>query len=172
MSDRIPVAEPGRWFERHLSEIETAIRRVLTSGQYLLGKETIQFESNFAAFCQTPFCIATNSGTDALVVTLMGLDVKGGEVLVPGHTATATISAILQAGAKPVFLDIADNTVCINPDLVEENITSNTRALVAVHMFGMSSDMSALRAIADQHNIPLVEDCAQAMGAQHNLDPV
>jgi dTDP-4-amino-4,6-dideoxygalactose transaminase len=169
---KIPMVDPGRWYRKHLSEVQQLLGEVLSSGRYLLASRTVAFEQKLADFCNTSYAVAVNSGTDALYLSLTVAGIGDGEVIVPSHTAAATISAIEQAGAIPVFADIQSRGVCLDPEDVERRITERTRAIVAVHMFGVSANMTALRELASLHGLLLLEDCAQAFGATHQGVPV
>ena len=168
----IPMADPGRWYRKHLSELQEVVGAVLSSGQYLLASRTAIFEQQLAEFCNVNYAVAVNSGTDALYLSLTVAGIDDGEVIVPSHTAAATISAIQQAGATPVFADIQSGGVCLDPADAAQRITERTRAIVAVHMFGASADMTALRELESVHGLLLIEDCAQAFGATHQGVPV
>ena len=167
MRQSIPCANPQRQFSEQSDEINRAIKRVLDSGSYILGSEVEKFEEEFAAFMGSSQCIGVNSGTDALILSLRALGISSGdEVITPSHTAVATVSAILSCGATPVFVDIDSTSFTIDPDLVNEAVTSRTKAIIAVHLYGHPCDMDALQNIAIKYGVYLVEDCAQAHGAE------
>jgi len=163
----IPCANPKRQFFAQKDDITHAIKRVLDSESYILGSEVENFEKEFAKYIGTSQCIGVNSGTDALILGLRALGITSGdEVITPSHTATATVSAIVICGATPVFVDIDPNSFTIDPTQVRDAVTSRTRAIVAVHLYGNPCDMDALQQIADEKGIFIVEDCAQAHGAE------
>jgi len=163
----IPCANPQRQFFAQREDITHAITKVLNSESYILGSEVENFEKEFAKYIGTSQCIGVNSGTDALILGLRALGISSGdEVITPSHTATATVSAIVNCGATPVFVDIDPNSFTIDPAKVRDAVTSRTRAIVAVHLYGNPCDMDALQQIAEQKGLFIVEDCAQAHGAE------
>ncbi|WP_395046812.1 DegT/DnrJ/EryC1/StrS family aminotransferase [Flavobacterium sp.] len=152
------------------------LKSVMNSGWYILGNEVKIFEENFANYCQTKHCIGVGNGLDALVLIFkayiqLGKLQKGDEVIVPANTYIASILAILQADLIPVLVEPKLETYNINPDLISEKITSKTRAILAVHLYGQLVDMNAINEIANQHNLLVIEDAAQAHGAKNNYDP-
>lgn len=150
-------------------ELDEAYRRVMDSGWFITGNELEQFEREFAAYCGTKYCIGVGNGLDALHIILRAYGIGAGdEVLVPANTFIATALAVSYAGATPVFVDCDEDTYNINPSLVEEKITTRTKAIMAVHLYGRVADMQALREIADRCGLKLIEDAAQAHGAQLN----
>ncbi len=143
---------------------------VLNKGWYILGDEVKAFESQFAAYCGTKYCIGVGNGLDALVLIFkayieLGKLQKGDEVIVPANTYIASILAILQADLVPVLVEPDDSTFNINPELIASKISSKTKAILVVHLYGQLCDMDAIRAIADKHQLLVVEDAAQAHGA-------
>ena len=169
MSEPILCASPRRQFISQREEIERAISRVLNSDSYVLGSEVENFEREFAQFNNSRECIGVNSGTDALILSLRALDVGlGDEVITPSHTAVATVAAIVSCGATPVFVDVDAISFTIDPNLIAELVTSRTKALIAVHLYGHPCDMNAILEIAQSHNLYVIEDCAQAHGAEWN----
>lgn len=155
------------------TEIDAAIKRVLESGWYILGKECESFEQAFARWCGVDHAIGVGNGTDAIVIALKALGVGAGDaVFTVSHTAVATVAAVELAGATPVLVDIDPTTFTIDPDRLEEAIGSCTvgrpRAVIAVHLYGQPCDIAAIAAICKRHNLLLIEDCAQAHGALLN----
>lgn len=146
------------------SEVDEAIKRVLESGWYILGKEVEAFEQEFARYLGVNHAIAVNSGTDALVIALWALD-RSGEVIVPSLTAPPTVSAICQAGLKPVFIDV-DESYTMNCQQLSEIVTAHTAAIVPVHLYGHPADMVEISTIGGLYNVPVIGDCAQAHGAR------
>ncbi len=146
-------------------EINEAISRVLESGWYILGKEVESFEVEFANYIGSKYCIAVANGLEALQVSLMALGIgKGDEVLTVSNTAVATVLAISNVGAKPVFVDV-DDYYLMDVNKIEEKITKRTKAILPVHLFGQMTDMGAIKKIAKKYNLKIVEDACQAHGA-------
>jgi len=150
-------------------QIEAALGRVLDTNAFILGGEVKALESELAAYCGTKYAIGCASGSDALLLALMALDVEAGdEVITTPYSFFATVSAITRLGAVPVFVDIDPLTYNLDIAQIESKITSKTKAIQPVHLYGQCADMTALREVATQHSIPLVEDAAQAIGAEEN----
>jgi perosamine synthetase len=158
----IPIFRPFSGQE----EID-AVAEVIRSGWWGLGPRTIEFERRFAEYVGAPHCVGVNSGTAAMLLGLVSLDVGGGEVISPSLTFVSTNHAILQAGARPVFADVDPETLNVDPSDVERLVTPATRAIVAVDYAGHPADLEALLAIARAHGIPLLEDAAHACGATY-----
>jgi dTDP-4-amino-4,6-dideoxygalactose transaminase len=151
------------------AEIRAAIDQILDSQSLILGPAVERFERNLAAYCQTKHAIGVSSGTDAILCALMALDLKpGDEVICPSFTFFATAGCVARLGATPVFVDIEPRTFNIDPKLIERKITSKTKAIMPVHLFGQIADVDAINAIAAKHAIPVFEDAAQAIGAKRN----
>jgi dTDP-4-amino-4,6-dideoxygalactose transaminase len=149
-----------------MQEIKEAIDRVLQSGQFILGAEVKAFEKEFAEFCGVKYAVGVANGTEALYIALKSVDIgPGDEVITVSHTASATICAIKMTGAKPVFVDIEERSMLINPDLIKKAITPKTRAIVPVHLYGRMCNMKSITKIADSLGIFVIEDCAQSVGA-------
>lgn len=148
--------------------INARIQRVLDHGQYILGPEVAELEEKLAQFTGTRFCITCSSGTDALLLALMALDIKpGDEVITTPFTFVATAEMIALLGAKPVFVDIQPDTCNIDPTKIEAAITSMTRAILPVSLYGQPADMDEINAIASKHKLPVIEDAAQSFGAEY-----
>lgn len=169
---KVPIAAPGRWFAAHQDELEGLFSAVCSEGQYIMGPRVAEFESQFADFCQTRHAIAVASGTDALALSLRALGTGGGEVITSAHTAVATIAAIELSGATPVLADIDPVSRCLATDSVASLLSEQTRAIVAVHIFGHPADINELSKLVAGTNITIVEDCAQAHGAALESRPV
>jgi dTDP-4-amino-4,6-dideoxygalactose transaminase len=163
----ILCSNPREQYSAHREEIDQAMRRVLDGGRYILGPEVETFEKELAQYCEVRHAIGCGSGTEALHLALAALGIgSGDEVITVAHTAVATAVAIRLCGATPVFADIDPATYTIDPDDVERAVTSRTKAIVAVHLYGQPADLDALSTVAKKHGIALVEDCAQAHGAR------
>ena len=148
-------------------EIDAAVLNVLESGVFIGGPAVENFEKEAADFLGVKHAIGLNSGTDALVLALKALDIGAGdEVITSPFTFFATAEAIVAVGAKPVFVDIDPRTFNIDADKIESAITKNTKAIMPVHLFGQMADMPAILAIAQKHDLKIIEDCAQAIGAK------
>jgi Predicted pyridoxal phosphate-dependent enzyme apparently involved in regulation of cell wall biogenesis len=149
-------------------EIALALRNVLDSTAFAGGPFVEKFQKDFASFCRSEFAVGVGSGTDALWVTLMCLGIgKGDEVITTPNTFIATAEAITFCGAKPVFVDIDEQTYNINPDLLKRAITSKTKAIIPVHLFGQPADMDPIVKIAREHGLFVIEDACQAHGAEY-----
>jgi len=148
------------------AEIRERVAAAVDSGQYVLGPECRAFEEELATYFGVEHCALVANGTSGLMLALLALDVgPGDEVLVPSHTAFPTVEPIFHVGATPVFVD-TDETHTVAPDALERAITPRSRALLPVHLYGQACDMDALLAIAKRHELPILEDCAQAHGAR------
>jgi dTDP-4-amino-4,6-dideoxygalactose transaminase len=164
----IPQANPGAAYLAYQSQIDAAISEVLHKGWYILGEQVKAFEAEFAAYCETRFAVGVSDGTNAIALALRALEIGvGDEVITTGHTAVATISAIESVGATPVLVDVDPGTYTLVPEDVRAAITSKTRAVIAVHLYGHPADLQTLQAITEEHSLSLIEDCAQAHGARY-----
>ena len=163
----IPSNRLDRVFSAHKHEYEEKALAVLNSAQYILGEELQTFEHNFAEFHQTKHCIGVACGLDALWIALhlLGID-KGDEVIVQGNTFIATALACTKIDAVPVFADVKDN-FCIDSEDVRRKITSKTKAIIITHLYGLVTPMDPILSICAEHNLKLIEDCAQAHGAAY-----
>jgi perosamine synthetase len=147
---------------------EEAVLGVLRSGMLAMGRRTVEFEEAWAAYCGVKHAVLMSNGTVALEAILRGLGIgPGDEVIVPSFTFNATASAVLQAGARPVFVDIREQDFGIDPERVEAAVTPRTRAMVPVHLYGLMADMDPLVEIAERRGLAIVEDAAQAHGATY-----
>lgn len=162
----IPILDLTAQYNSIKSEIDIAIARVVDSQHFILGPEVESFEKEVAAYCGTKYAVGVASGTDALILSLKALGIgEGDEVITTPFTFFATAESISLAGAKPVFVDVDPKTYCMNPSLVEDKITKNTKAIIPVHLFGQCADMDAILEIAQRYSLKVIEDAAQAMGA-------
>ncbi len=149
-------------------EIHEALRRVADSGWYILGPEVEAFEAEFAAYHGAAGAVGVASGTDAIELALRAGGIGAGdEAITVAHTAMATVTAIESTGAKPVLADIDLETFTLDPLAAQAAISERTRAIVVVHLYGQPADMDALKGLAEKHNLLLIEDCAQAHGAEY-----
>lgn len=149
-------------------ELDAAYQRVMTSGWYLLGPELEAFEAEFAAFCQAKHCVGVGNGLDALHLILRAYGIgPGDEVIVPAHTFIATWLAVSYAGATPISVDVEPQHFNIDAAKIEAAITSRTRAIMPVHLYGHPADMEPIRRLADRHGLKVVEDAAQAHGTSY-----
>ena len=162
----IPIFDSKRQYAQIGAEVEKAVCEVLRSGCYILGPNVKALESELAEYIGCKYTVALNSGTDALHIALRALNIgEGDEVITTAFTFVATAEAIGIVGAKPVFVDIDENTYNIDPAKIEAAITSKTKAIIPVHLYGQPCDMDAIMSIANKHNLKVIEDCCQAIGA-------
>jgi UDP-2-acetamido-2-deoxy-ribo-hexuluronate aminotransferase len=154
--------------ERIKPQIDVNIQKVLEHGKYILGPEVTELEERLSAYTGADYCITCGNGTDALQIALMALEVgPGDEVIVPGFSYIATAEAVGILGATPVFVDIDPNTYNMDPTRFEEAIDERTRAVIPVSLYGQCADFERINAIAAKHEIPVIEDAAQSMGASY-----
>ena len=155
-------------YQKIKTEINETALRVIGSGQYILGKEVSEFENEIARYLHVNHAIGCGSGTDALMVSMMALGIgQGDEVVTTPFTFAATTETIMILGAKPIYVDIDPKTYNLDPLKMESAITKNTKAIIPVHLYGQTADMDPLVAIAKKHNIPVIEDMCQAIGADY-----
>ena len=168
MSEPVPYLDLKAQLKPLRAEIDAAIARTLDNCSFCLGPDVAQFEKDFAAFCSAQHALGFNSGTSALHVAMLLLGVgPGDEVITTPYTFIATSWAISYCGAKPVYVDIDEATFNLNPALIERAITPRTKAVLPVHLYGQPFDVDAVAAICKKHNLPFVEDAAQAHGAKY-----
>jgi dTDP-4-amino-4,6-dideoxygalactose transaminase len=149
-------------------ELKAAFERVLERSWYIGGTEDKAFEESFAKYCGRKYCIGVGNGLDAIVLALKALGITSGdEVLVPSNTYIATALAVTYVGATPVFVEPDIRTYNINPSLIERAITSKTKAIIPVHLYGQPCEMDEIIRVADKYELKVVEDCAQAHGARY-----
>ena len=160
---KVQLMNVSRQYLSHQSEFDKAVLDVLYSGQYIGGFAVKEFEKNFSEAMGANYCVSCGNGTDAIVLALRALGIgPGDEVITVAFTFFATSESISAVGAIPVFVDVDEHTYCMNPDLIEEKITSKTKAILPVHFYGNVCDMDRIMDIAKKHNLYVVEDCAQA----------
>ncbi len=148
------------------SSVDARIQRVLDHGQYILGPEVAELETALAAFTGSKHCITVASGTEALLIALMAIDLKSGdEVITTAFTFAATAEMIVLAGGRPVLVDVQADTANIDVSLIEAKITARTKAIMPVSLYGQVADMAAINTIAQQHGLAVIEDAAQSFGA-------
>ena len=165
----VPLLDLKEQNETLRPEIEAALGRVLDTNGFILGGEVAELEKELAAYCGTKYAIGCASGSDAILLALMALDVgPGDEVITTPYSFFATVSSITRLGATPIFVDIDPVTYNLDVYQVEAAITPRTKAIEPVHLYGQCSDMAALNAIAEKRGIPVVEDAAQAIGAEED----
>jgi len=166
--ETVPYLDLHAQYEALRAEILEALKEICDSTSFAQGPATADFEAKFAAYCGVNHCVSLNSGTSALHLALRCLDVgPGDEVVTVSMTFIATAWAISYVGATPVFVDIDPVRRTLNPDKLEAAITSRTKAIIPVHLYGMPADMDGIMAIAERHGLPVIEDAAQAHGARY-----
>ena len=168
MSEKIPFVAPSRMYSLLKDELDAAYFDVMSNGDLIDRSHLKSFESNLASFVGTKYAIGVNSGYDALHLSLRALKLKDGdEVIVPAHTFVATCSAVVNAGAKPVLVDVKKD-FNIDVDKIEEAITERTKAIIPVHLSGWMADMPSIMKIVQKYNLFVVEDACQSLGSSIN----
>jgi len=164
----IPFLDLQASYQTIKPEIDDAVLRVINSGQYILGEEVVKFEQAYAKYTDSDFCAGVANGLDALHLALKALDIgSGDEIIVPANTYIATWLAVSHVGATPVPVEPDILTYNMDPMLVEKALTKNTKAIMAVHLYGRPMDMDPILELAKRYNLKVVEDAAQAHGAQY-----
>ncbi|MEK6753635.1 MAG: DegT/DnrJ/EryC1/StrS family aminotransferase [Chloroflexota bacterium] len=168
MNQRIPFLDMKSPYRELKDELDHAYHRVMESGWYILGEEVEAFEQDFAAYCGAKHCIGLGNGLEALHLILRAYGIgQGDEVIVPSNTYIATWLAVSYTGATPVPVEPDLRTYNLDPQRVESAITSRTRAILPVHLYGLAADMDPLMSLADKYNLRVIEDAAQAQGARY-----
>lgn len=166
----IQMVDLKQQYAKIKSEVDAAIQEVIDTAAFINGKAVTDFAANLSSYLNTPYVIPCANGTDALQIALMALDLQpGDEVITPSFTFIATTEVIALLKLKPVFVEVDPRTFCVDPAAVEQAITPKTKAIVPVHMFGQTADMEAIMAIAERHNLPVIEDNAQAIGSDYTF---
>lgn len=167
---QIPLLDLVAQYRSIQPEIDAAIQRVLVSGRFILGEEVVALEDEVAAYLGADYCVGVASGTDALILALRALEIgPGDEVIIPAYTFFATIGAILHVGATPVLVDIDADTYCLDVAQVRQRINPATKAVVPVHLFGHPADMISIKQLAQEFNLHIIEDNAQAFGSEYQV---
>jgi len=162
----VPLLDLRAQFQTIRGEVMAAVERVFESQHFILGPEVEAFERDAAEYCRIKHAIGCGSGSDALLLALTALGVGAGdEVVTASFSFFATAGSIARLGARPVFVDISPDDFNVDPNLIERAITPRAKAILPVHLFGQCAEMDAIREVADRHNLPVVEDAAQAIGA-------
>ncbi len=165
---KVPLLDLKRQYATIKDEIDTAVHEVLDKTQFILGEKVKQFEENLAQYCGSKYAVGVASGTDALLLALRACGVgPGDEVIIPDFTFIATSNVISRLGATPVFVDIDKDTYNMDPSLIQSKITRKSKAIIPVHLFGQCADMDPLLEICKKHKVKVVEDAAQAIGAEY-----
>ena len=164
---KVPFVDLKIQYQAIKAEVDTALKTVMEKTAFIGGEQVKTFEEAFAAYCRTAHCVGCGNGTDAIYLALRALGIgPGDEVITAANSFIASSEGITMAGAKPVFADYEDDTYTISPADIAAKITSRTRAIVPVHLYGQIADMDAIMALAKQRNLLVVEDAAQAHGAE------
>jgi dTDP-4-amino-4,6-dideoxygalactose transaminase len=173
ISKNILPANPKLSYLEHKKEIDEAIERVLESGFYIMGSECDLFEKEFAQYLGVKYCIGVNSGTDAIILAIKSLELEAGsEVILPSHTSQGSLVGIYENNLKPIFCDIDQKTFNITLENVLAKITPKTKAIVGVHLYGQAFEVAKIADFCKEQKIYLIEDCAQAHGAEFNQKKV
>jgi dTDP-4-amino-4,6-dideoxygalactose transaminase len=167
MTPKIPFNNLSQQYLKIKDEIDKVVLDVCASGNYILGPNVRAFEKELAFYCDCKYSVGVASGTDALLLSLMSIGINAGdEVITTPFTFIATANTVTRLGAKPVFVDICPDTYNIDPAKIESSITSRTKAIIPVHLFGNPANMAEISAIANSHGLAIIEDAAQAIGAK------
>ena len=165
---KIPLVDLRAQYDSIKPEIDVAIQEIIHSSQFILGEPVDKFEQELATHCAAPFAVGTSSGTSALFLALKAYGIgSGDEVITVPNSFIATVSSIIHVGATPVFVDVDKDTLLMNPNLIEKAITSRTKAILPVHLYGQVCDMDKILEIAKKNNLIVIEDAAQAIDAEY-----
>lgn len=169
VSMQVPLLDLKAQYATIKEEVMPAISEVCESQALALGPAVVDFEEKIATYCQSKYAVGVSSGTDALLVSLMALGIgEGDEVITTPFTFFSTAGCIVRVGAKPVFVDVEPDSYNINPAGIEEKVTEKTKAVIPVHLFGQAAKMKPINEIAQKHNLAVIEDAAQAIGASQD----
>ena len=159
-------------YKKNRKKILSIADKVFKSGNLILSKEVLDFERNFSKFSKTSYGIGVNSGTDSLLIALLSIGIKkNDEIITVSNTAVPTVSAIVSCQARPVFVDINEDDYLINPNLIENQITKKTKAIIPVNLYGQSANYDLINKVAKKYNLKVIEDCAQSAGALYKKKP-
>lgn len=162
----IPLVDLKKQYQNIHPEIDQAVGQVLSQGDFILGKEVEDFEKSFAKYIGVKYCVGVASGSDAILLSLRALGVKAGdEVIAPANTFISTILPIIELGAKPILVDVQPDTYQVDPQKIEQAITSKTRVILPVHLYGIPAPMDKIVAIAKRYHLHIIEDACQAHGS-------
>ena len=162
----IPFIDFSQQYKTIRKEVDSGLKQVFKTGAFILGPDEKKFEEEFSKYCQAQYGVGVNSGTDALFLALAAIHVgPGDEVIVPSFTFIATALGVSYLGAKPVFVDVEEATFNMDPKLIKQAITPQTKAIIVVHLYGQGANMDEILAIAREHKLKVIEDSAQAHGA-------
>ena len=165
---RVPLLDIPASYETILQDVKKNIDQVIQSGQFVLGPIVEELEQKIATYCESKYAVGVSSGTDALLISLMAAGIgEGDEVITTPFTFFATAGSISRLGARPVFVDIEQDTFNIDPSQIEKSITDKTRAIIPVHLYGQSANMNPVLELAQRNNLVVIEDAAQAIGSEH-----
>lgn len=167
---QVPLLDLKLQYKTIEKEVEEAVKEVLRGGYYILGPNVEVFENEIAQYCGTKYAIGVASGTDALRISLAALGIgKADEIITTPFTFIATAEAVTQVGARPVFVDIDEETFNIDPTKIKEAMTEKTKAIIPVHLYGQPADMGPIMRIAEKYKLKVIEDAAQAIGAEYSF---
>ena len=165
----VPLLDLKLQYQSIKPELDAAVLKVAETQMLILGDEVKKLETSLAEYCGTSFAVGVSSGTDALLMALMALDIKpGDQVILPDYSFFATAGVVARLGATPVFIDSDPVTMNIEPEGIKNRINAKTKAIIPVHLYGQSADMNPIMEIANEYGIPVIEDCAQAIGADYS----
>jgi dTDP-4-amino-4,6-dideoxygalactose transaminase len=164
----VPMLDLKAQYQQIKSEVDSAMQRVVDSQQFINGPEVAALEQEMARYCRVEHCVGVSSGSDALILALMALDIgPGDEVITTPYTFFATVGSIVRVGARPVLVDIDPVTFNIDPHAIEAHVTPRTQAIMPVHLFGQCADMGPIMEVARKHHLAVIEDAAQAIGSEY-----